>query len=279
MPLQPSRKPKIPGDSASVKTVVNQPTRNNNPRVLFRRLSKRLCFLFILPNRYFCPLEWPCPVLAGYTKIPAGVPSKFPQIIPEKKLPVVLSFTGNEIRCLLYLPCQRAQVASATRRERLFHEFPAAESFGEKSRSPRGQRRAPSYFGRADAPAISGRVCGQSIPSARGRILRRLIEGVGNLPSLILWGAPGTGKTTLARLLAEKTRARFIALSAVLSGVKDLRQAIADARSERRFGNRTILFIDEIHRFNKSQQDALLHAVENGTVTMIGATMRILPSK
>ena len=113
---------------------------------------------------------------------------------------------------------------------------------------------------------------GQSHLVGEGRILRRLIDGAGNLPSLILWGAPGTGKTTLARLLAQKAQARFIALSAVFSGVKDLRQAIADARNERRFGNRTILFIDEIHRFNKSQQDALLHAVENGTITMIGAT-------
>ena len=113
---------------------------------------------------------------------------------------------------------------------------------------------------------------GQSHLVGEGRILRRLIDGAGNLPSLILWGAPGTGKTTLARLLAQKAQARFIALSAVFSGVKDLRQAISDARNERRFGNRTILFIDEIHRFNKSQQDALLHAVENGTVTMIGAT-------
>lgn len=113
---------------------------------------------------------------------------------------------------------------------------------------------------------------GQSHLVGEGRILRRLIDGAGTLPSLILWGAPGTGKTTLARLLAQKAGARFIALSAVFSGVKDLRQAIADARNERRFGNRTILFIDEIHRFNKSQQDALLHAVENGTVIMIGAT-------
>ena len=113
---------------------------------------------------------------------------------------------------------------------------------------------------------------GQSHLVGEGRILRRLLEAGGALPSLILWGAPGTGKTTLAKLLAEKSGMRFIALSAVFSGVKDLREAIQQARAEQRFGKRTILFIDEIHRFNKGQQDALLHAVESGTVTLIGAT-------
>ena len=113
---------------------------------------------------------------------------------------------------------------------------------------------------------------GQTHLVGEGRILRRLLAGGGSLPSLILWGAPGTGKTTLARLLADSSGLRFIALSAVFSGVKDLREAIQQAKAEKRYGKRTVLFIDEIHRFNKSQQDALLHAVENGTVTLIGAT-------
>jgi putative ATPase len=113
---------------------------------------------------------------------------------------------------------------------------------------------------------------GQSHLVGEGRILRRLLAGGGSLPSLILWGAPGTGKTTLARLLADSSGLRFVALSAVFSGVKDLREAIQEAKTQKRYSKRTVLFIDEIHRFNKSQQDALLHAVENGTVTLIGAT-------
>jgi len=113
---------------------------------------------------------------------------------------------------------------------------------------------------------------GQTHLVGEGRILRRLVAGGGALPSLILWGAPGTGKTTLARLLADSSGLRFVALSAVFSGVKDLREAIQEAKTQKRYGKRTVLFIDEIHRFNKSQQDALLHAVENGTVTLIGAT-------
>src|SRR5437868_11746587 len=113
---------------------------------------------------------------------------------------------------------------------------------------------------------------GQEHLLGEGRLVRRLIEGGGPLPSLILWGGPGTGKTTLARLLAGLVAARFVALSAVGSGVKEVRETITEARGARRRGRRTVLFIDEIHRFNKAQQDALLPAVEDGTITLVGAT-------
>jgi putative ATPase len=90
--------------------------------------------------------------------------------------------------------------------------------------------------------------------------------------SFILWGPPGVGKTTLARIIANQTKSEFFALNAVSSGVKDVREVIAKAEEFQRSFRRTILFIDEIHRFNKSQQDALLHSVESGTLTLIGAT-------
>ncbi|HEV3120287.1 MAG TPA: replication-associated recombination protein A [Isosphaeraceae bacterium] len=103
-------------------------------------------------------------------------------------------------------------------------------------------------------------------------VLGRILDHDGALPSLILWGPPGTGKTTLGRLLAERAGAEFVPLSAVFSGVKEVRAAIAEARKARRRRERTLLFIDEIHRFHKGQQDALLHAVEDGTITLVGAT-------
>ncbi len=113
---------------------------------------------------------------------------------------------------------------------------------------------------------------GQSHILGQGKPLRRAIEE-GNLHSMILWGPPGTGKTTLAKLLAEQTRAEFLTLSAVLAGVKDIRNAVAAARQIRELESRqTILFIDEAHRFNKAQQDAFLPYVEDGTVIFIGAT-------
>ncbi|MDM8531859.1 AAA family ATPase [Anaerolineales bacterium HSG25] len=105
-----------------------------------------------------------------------------------------------------------------------------------------------------------------------GRLLRRAIQA-DQLSSVIFYGPPGTGKTTLARIVANTTQAHFIALNAVLSGVKNIRESISAAEDKRgMFGQKTILFIDEVHRFNKAQQDALLPHVENGTVTLIGAT-------
>jgi putative ATPase len=121
-------------------------------------------------------------------------------------------------------------------------------------------------------PHTLGEVIGQSHLLGPGKPLRLAFES-GKPHSMILWGPPGSGKTTLARLMANAFNAEFIALSAVLSGVKDIREAVERAQFNlQQSGRRTILFVDEVHRFNKSQQDAFLPHVENGLITFIGAT-------
>ncbi len=114
--------------------------------------------------------------------------------------------------------------------------------------------------------------CGQEHLVGKGAVLRKVIES-GNIPSFILWGPPGVGKTTLAWIISNTLKRPFFHLSAVHSGVKDVRETIEKAKKQQFFNQpNPVLFIDEIHRFNKSQQDSLLSAVEQGIITLIGAT-------
>ena len=120
-------------------------------------------------------------------------------------------------------------------------------------------------------PVILSEIVGQEHLTGPEGALTRQIER-GRLGSLILWGPPGSGKTSIARLLAHAAGLRYVSLSAVFSGVADLKRAFADAKSSAALGERTLLFVDEIHRFNRSQQDAFLPVVEDGTITLVGAT-------
>jgi len=141
--------------------------------------------------------------------------------------------------------------------------------FDEQTRA-RTQREAP--LAARMRPATLDEFVGQEHLVGEGRMLRKSIE-TDQAPSMVLWGPPGSGKTTLARIIAGLTRSHFAPVSAVTAGVADLRQIVDEAQERRgMYGQRTILFIDEIHRFNKAQQDVILPYVEDGVVTLIGAT-------
>ena len=140
--------------------------------------------------------------------------------------------------------------------------FPAESDAARQPRPPLAERMRPQTL---------DEFVGQEHLVGEGRFLSAVLTAE-QPPSLIFWGPPGSGKTTLAHLIARATRCRFVFFSAVLSGVKEVRELVAEARERKHRGERTILFVDEIHRFNRSQKDAFLPHVEDGTIILMGAT-------
>ncbi len=132
-------------------------------------------------------------------------------------------------------------------------------------------REVPQPLAARLRPETLDEYVGQTHLLGKGKVLRRLIES-DQISSMIFWGPPGVGKTTLARIIANRTKAAFIDFSAVTSGIKEIRTVMQEAENNRRYGERTIVFVDEIHRFNKAQQDAFLPFVEKGSIILIGAT-------
>ena len=148
-----------------------------------------------------------------------------------------------------------------------------ADLFGDQELSTRPPEAAPANAPLADRlrPASLGDIVGQEHLTGPDGAIGRMVAA-GRLASMILWGPPGTGKTSIARLLADAVGLRFVAISAVFSGVADLKKIFAEARQMAKAGQQTLLFVDEVHRFNRSQQDGFLPYVEDGTVTLVGAT-------
>ncbi len=147
-----------------------------------------------------------------------------------------------------------------------------ADLFGDTAASAPPEKVAPNApLADKLRPRSLAEVVGQEHLTGRDGAIGRMVAA-GKLGSMILWGPPGTGKTSIARLLADAVGLRFVAISAVFSGVADLKKVFAEARTAARAGQRTLLFVDEIHRFNRAQQDGFLPYVEDGTVTLVGAT-------